>query len=89
MSVVSPDMKARMEFMMNIYHHLMKSDQNAIPHKTTADYRSLNGYIKLMQCATNSKKYKKLNKTRSRHSVGANKVINFTSAQRNNKSSSR
>lgn len=70
---VSSDMKARLEFMMNIYNRLMLSDQDIIPHKTSADYRAFNGYIKLMQCATNSKKHKKLNKIRSSRSSGTNK----------------
>lgn len=78
MNTVSSDMKARLEFMMNIYNRLM-SDQDTIPHKTTTDYRSLNGYIKLMQCATNSKKSKKLNKIRTCRLMGVNRTINPTS----------
>uniref|UniRef100_A0A2S2P7Z6 Uncharacterized protein n=1 Tax=Schizaphis graminum TaxID=13262 RepID=A0A2S2P7Z6_SCHGA len=85
-NVVSSDMKGRLEFMMNIYNRLMMSDQEVAPNKTTADYRSLNGYIKLMQCATNSKKYKKYNKSRSYRPTAANKNINITSTiQRNYK----
>lgn len=79
-NAVSSDMKARLEFMMNIYNRLMMSDQDVVSNKTTADYRSLNGYIKLMQCATNSKKHKKSNKSRSCRSTVANKTINITSA---------
>lgn len=89
-NVVSSDMKGRLEFMMNIYNRLMMSDQEVVPNKTTADYRSLNGYIKLMQCATNSKKYKKSNKSRSYRPIAANKNINIPSAiQKNYKNYSR
>jgi len=73
-------MRARLEFMMNIYNRLMMSDQNAVCNKTTADYRSLNGYIKLMQCATNSKKHRKQNKSRLSRSTTVNKTTNATSA---------
>lgn len=79
-NAVSSDMKARLEFMMNIYNRLMMTDQDVVSNKTTSDYRSLNGYIKLMQCATNSKKHKKSNKSRSCRSTVANKTINITSA---------
>lgn len=89
MGIVSPDMKARLDFMMNIYNRLMMSDQDATPHKTTADYCSLNGYIKLMQCATNSKKNKKLNKARLCRLVGEKRFIKASSTQRNNKNYSR
>lgn len=82
MNIVSHDMKARLEFMMNIYNRLIMSDKDVIPHKTAADYRSLNGYIKLMQCATYSKKNKKLNKTRLCRSAGASRA---TLAQKNYK----
>ncbi|XP_022167341.1 uncharacterized protein LOC111031611 isoform X2 [Myzus persicae] len=83
-NVVSSDMKGRLEFMMNIYNRLMMSDQEVTPNKTTADYHLLNGYIKLMQCATNSKKNKKSNKSRSYRPTAANKTINITSAIQKN-----
>lgn len=90
LNVVSSDMKGRLEFMMNICNRLMMSDQEVTSNKTTADYRSLNGYIKLMQCATNSKKHKKSNKSRSYRTTAANKTINIASAsQRNYKNYSR
>jgi len=79
-NVVSTDMKARLEFMMNIYNRLMMSDQDVVYNKTTNDYRSLNGYIKLMQCATNSKKHKKSNKSRFSRPTIANRTTNITSA---------
>jgi len=76
---VLTDMKAQLEFLMNIYNRLMMSDQDVAFNTTTVDYRSLNGYIKLMRCATNSKKYKKLNKSRLSRPTTANRTINITS----------
>lgn len=88
-NVVSSDMKARLEFMMNIYNRLMMSDQD-VPDKTTSSCHSLNGYIKLMQCATNKKKLKESYKSRSYRSTRANRTINITSAiQKNYKNYSR
>lgn len=87
-NVVSADMKARLEFMMNIYNRLM-SDQDVASNKTTADYRSLNGYIKLMQCATNSKKHKKSIKNRSGRLISTNRTINIASMHKNYKNYSR
>lgn len=78
-SVVSSDLKARLEFMMNIYNRLMMPDQE-VPDKTASNCRSLNGYIKLMQCATNKKKLKESYKSRSYRSTRANRTINITSA---------
>lgn len=89
-NVVSSDMKARLEFMMNIYNRLMMSDQD-VSNKTTADYCSLNGYIKLMQCASNSKKHKKSNKNRlCRPTIGNRTINNISSViQKNYKNYSR
>lgn len=80
MNVVSSDMKGRLEFMMNIYNSLMMTDVDK--SNKTSDNRSLNGYIKLMKCATNSKKQKKSNKFRSCWSSTSNKTI--TSAVQKN-----
>jgi len=89
-NVVSSDMRARLEFMMNIYNRLMMSDQDVMSSKNNTDYHPLNGYIKLMQCATNSKKHKKSNKSRSCRPMGANRTINSTStAHKNYKNYSR
>lgn len=88
-SAVAPDMKARMELVMNIYDHLKKLEQDAIPHKTSDDLDSINGYINLMQCATNSKKNKKLKKTSLHCTVGSKRTIYHSSAQTNKKNSSR
>lgn len=85
-NVVSSDMKGRLEFMMNIYNRLMMTDEDKF--NKTSDNCSLNGYIKLMKCATNSKKYKKSNKVRTCWSSTSNKTI--TSAiQKNYKNYSR
>ncbi|XP_050534596.1 uncharacterized protein LOC126901828 isoform X2 [Daktulosphaira vitifoliae] len=70
MNVVSSDMRARLEFMMNIYNRLMLSNpEDELTGKNRSDYCSLNGYIKLMQCATNSKKPKKSIKCRANRPV--------------------
>lgn len=80
-NVVSTDMKGRLEFMMNIYNHLMMSDQDILPNKPSSD-RPLNGYMKLMRCAVNSKKLKKSNKKSC--FTTANKPINIRSAVQKN-----
>lgn len=80
MNAVSSDMKSRLEFMMNIYNRLMMTDQDVVSNKTTSDYCSFNGYRQLMQCAINSKKHKKSNKSLSCRSILANKTIKRTSA---------
>lgn len=72
-NVVSSDMKGRLEFMMNIYNRLMMTDEDK--SIKSSDNRSLNGYIKLMKCASNSKKHKKSNKVRSCWSSTSNKTI--------------
>lgn len=87
-NVISTDMKGRLEFMMNIYNRLMMSDQDILPNKLSSDYRPLNGYMKLMRCAVNSKKHKKSNK--KSHLKVSNKSINLKSAiQKNYKDYSR
>lgn len=85
-NVISSDMKGRLEFMMNIYNRLMMTDEDKF-HKTS-DNRSLNGYIKLMKCATNSKKHKKSNKFRSCWSSTSNKT-KTSATQKNYKNYSR
>lgn len=78
-NVVSSEMKARLEFMMNIYNRLMITDQDVESNKTTTDYHSFNGYMKLMQCATNSKTNKKSNKNRPVRPIAANRNIKVNS----------
>lgn len=88
MNVVSTDMKGRLELMMNIYNRLMMSDQDMLPNKPSPAYRPVNGYMKLMRCAVNSKKLKK--STKKRRLTSANKPINMRSAiQKNYKDYSR
>lgn len=84
LNVVSSDMKVRLEFMMNIYNRLMMSDQEVVSTKTTADYRSLNGYIKLMQRATNSRKHIKSTKSNLCRSAATNRNFNITSTNKKN-----
>ncbi|XP_050436687.1 uncharacterized protein LOC126843305 [Adelges cooleyi] len=81
MNVVSSDMRARLEFMMNIYNRLILSNPGGgATTKNGTDYCSLNGYIKLMQCATNSKKQKKPNKISRSSRPLAYRNINITSS---------
>lgn len=77
LNVISPDMRARLEFMMNIYDRLTMSDQDIVPSKNTGNCGSLNGYIQLMQCAANSKKHKKSNKSQSGRILASNKTNNI------------
>lgn len=88
LSVIPPDMRARLEFMMNIYDRLMV-DQDIVPSKNTGNYGSFNGYMQLMRCAENSKKHKKSNKSQSRRSLTSNKTNNILTSQKKHKHYSR